>query len=39
VGVVVSCELVPGDQQVTVAFQGQGVKRLLQSFARLEPAT
>ena len=37
-GVVVSCEVVPGDQQVTVAFPGQGVKRLLQSFARLEPA-
>ena len=37
-GVVVTCEIVPGDQQVTVAFPGQGVKRLLQSFARLEPA-
>ena len=39
VGTVVGCQPVPGDLQVTVAFQGQGVKRLLQSFARLEPAT
>ena len=38
VGTVVGCQMVPGDMQVTVAFQGQGVKRLLQSFARLEPA-
>ncbi|MEX2372695.1 MAG: DNA helicase UvrD, partial [Dehalococcoidia bacterium] len=38
VGVVVSCALVPGDQQVTVAFPDKGVKKLLQSFARLEPA-
>ncbi|MFA7249580.1 MAG: UvrD-helicase domain-containing protein [Dehalococcoidia bacterium] len=38
VGTVVGCQPVPGDMQVTVAFQGQGVKRLLQSFARLEPA-
>ena len=37
VGVVVSCDLVPGDQQVTVAFPEKGVKKLLQSFARLEP--
>ncbi len=34
-GVVVSCELVPGDQQVTVAFEAQGVKKLLLSFAPL----
>ncbi len=34
-GVVVACETVPGDQQVTVAFEGKGVKRLLQSFAQL----
>ncbi len=34
-GVVVSCELVPGDQQVTVAFEGQGVKKLMLSFAPL----
>ncbi|MDA0271414.1 MAG: UvrD-helicase domain-containing protein [Chloroflexi bacterium] len=38
VGVVISCEIVPGDQQVQVAFPGKGVKKLLQSFARLEPA-
>jgi DNA helicase II / ATP-dependent DNA helicase PcrA len=38
VGVVISCEIVPGDQQVTVAFPDKGVKKLLQSFARLEPA-
>ncbi|MDA0815668.1 MAG: UvrD-helicase domain-containing protein [Chloroflexi bacterium] len=36
IGVVVSCAVVPGDQQVTVAFPDQGVKKLLQSFARLE---
>ncbi len=34
-GTVIACEIVPGDQQVTVAFEGQGVKRLLLSFARL----
>ena len=34
-GVVVSCKLVPGDQQVTVAFEGEGVKKLLLSFAPL----
>ncbi len=34
-GVVVSCEIVPGDQQVVVAFEGQGVKKLLLSFAPL----
>ena len=34
-GVVVSCELVAGDQQVTVAFEGQGVKKLMLSFAPL----
>ena len=39
VGTVVGCQPVPGDMQVTVAFQGQGVKKMLQSFARLEPAT
>ncbi len=38
VGTVVGCQPVPGDMQVTVAFQGQGVKKMLQSFARLEPA-
>ena len=38
VGTVVGCQQMGGDLQVTVAFQGQGVKKLLQSFARLEPA-
>jgi DNA helicase-2/ATP-dependent DNA helicase PcrA len=37
-GVVVSCEIVPGDQQVVVAFEGQGVKKLLLSFAPLSRA-
>ncbi len=36
VGVVVACAVVPGDQQVTVAFPDKGVKKLMQSFARLE---
>jgi DNA helicase-2/ATP-dependent DNA helicase PcrA len=34
-GVVIGCELVPGDQQVTVAFEGKGVKKLMLSFAPL----
>ena len=38
VGTVIGCQHMGGDLQVTVAFQGQGVKKLLQSFARLEPA-
>ena len=37
-GVVVSSKLVDGDEEVTVAFAGKGVKRLLASFARLEKA-
>ena len=37
-GVVVSCTVARGDQQVTVAFEGQGVKKLLLSLAPLEPA-
>ncbi len=37
-GVVVSCKPAIGDHEVTVAFKGGGVKRLLQSFARLEMA-
>ncbi|MDA0353367.1 MAG: UvrD-helicase domain-containing protein [Chloroflexi bacterium] len=32
-GVVIACVLVPGDQQVTVAFEGKGVKKLMLSFA------
>jgi DNA helicase-2/ATP-dependent DNA helicase PcrA len=35
-GIVVSSKLVEGDEEVTVAFTGKGVKRLLASFARLE---
>ena len=35
-GIVVSCEASGGDFQVTVAFDGQGVKRLLLSFAQLD---
>lgn len=34
-GVVIACDLVPGDQQVTVAFEGKGVKKLMLSFAPL----
>jgi DNA helicase-2/ATP-dependent DNA helicase PcrA len=35
-GVVVSCQPVTDDSEVTVAFDGAGVKKLLLSFARLE---
>ena len=36
-GIVVSCTLVPDDQEVTVAFKGEaGIKKLLLSFAPLE---
>ncbi len=35
-GVVVSCIAVNGDFEVVVAFRGAGVKKLLQSYARLE---
>ena len=35
-GVVVSCQPVKDDKEVVVAFEGQGVKRLLLSFAKLE---
>ncbi len=37
-GVVVSCQERRGDVEVVVAFEGAGVKRLLQSMAPLEPA-
>lgn len=36
-GVVVSCTARGDDQEVTVAFEGAGVKRLLLSLANLEP--
>jgi len=35
-GVVVSCKDITGDREVVVAFDGQGVKRLLLSLAGLE---
>lgn len=35
-GIVVSSKLVEGDEEVTVAFAGKGVKRLLASFANLQ---
>jgi DNA helicase-2/ATP-dependent DNA helicase PcrA len=35
-GVVVNCVVKQQDQEVTVAFKGQGVKKLLLSFAALE---
>jgi DNA helicase II / ATP-dependent DNA helicase PcrA len=37
-GVVVSSRLLDDDEEVTVAFPGKGVKRLLASFAKLERA-
>jgi DNA helicase-2/ATP-dependent DNA helicase PcrA len=37
-GIVVSSKLVENDEEVTVAFTGKGVKRLLASFAKLERA-
>jgi len=37
-GIVVSSKLVENDEEVTVAFSGKGVKRLLASFAKLERA-
>jgi DNA helicase-2/ATP-dependent DNA helicase PcrA len=36
-GIVVSSAVKGDDEEVTVAFVGQGVKRLLAAFARLEP--
>ncbi len=36
-GIVVSSKVQGDDEEVTVAFVGQGVKRLLAGFARLEP--
>ncbi|MFO8143092.1 MAG: 3'-5' exonuclease, partial [Dehalococcoidales bacterium] len=35
-GVVVSCQTLDGDIEVTVAFNGAGIKKLLSSFARLK---
>jgi DNA helicase-2/ATP-dependent DNA helicase PcrA len=38
-GIVVSCSPARGDQEITVAFEGVGVKRLLLSLAPLEKIT
>jgi hypothetical protein len=35
-GIVVSSQWVSGDEEVTVAFEGQGVRRLIGSYAGLE---
>jgi DNA helicase-2/ATP-dependent DNA helicase PcrA len=35
-GIVVSSQWVSGDEEVTVAFAGQGVRRLVGSYAGLE---
>jgi DNA helicase-2/ATP-dependent DNA helicase PcrA len=37
-GIVVSSQMVKGDEEVTVAFVGQGVKRLIAAYAGLERA-
>ena len=38
-GVVVNCKAVQGDYELTVAFDGSGVKRLLHSLAKLQPSS
>jgi DNA helicase-2/ATP-dependent DNA helicase PcrA len=38
-GIVVSCAVRGDDQEVVVAFEGAGVKKLLLSLAPLEPET
>ncbi len=37
-GIVVSSRIVKGDEEVTVAFVGEGVKRLIATYAGLERA-
>ncbi|MGH2379818.1 MAG: hypothetical protein ACRDG7_01175 [Candidatus Limnocylindria bacterium] len=37
-GIVVSSQIVKGDEEVTVAFVGEGVKRLIAAYAGLERA-
>jgi DNA helicase-2/ATP-dependent DNA helicase PcrA len=37
-GIIVSSQLVKGDEELTVAFVGQGVKRLIAAYAGLERA-
>jgi DNA helicase-2/ATP-dependent DNA helicase PcrA len=36
-GIVISSQISGDDEEVTVAFEGQGLKRLMASFAKLEP--
>ena len=38
-GVVVNCKPTKDDYELTVAFDGSGVKRLLHSLAKLQPGT
>ena len=38
-GIVVSSRIVKGDEEVTVAFVGEGVKRLIAAYAGLERAS
>ncbi|MDE2899938.1 MAG: hypothetical protein OXN15_02790, partial [Chloroflexota bacterium] len=38
-GVVVNCKATKDDYEVTVAFDGSGVKRLLHSLAKLQRGT
>jgi DNA helicase-2/ATP-dependent DNA helicase PcrA len=35
-GIVVSSRIVDGDEEVTVAFEGRGIKKLIASYAKLE---
>jgi DNA helicase-2/ATP-dependent DNA helicase PcrA len=35
-GIVISCKVVGNDEEVSVAFEGQGLKRLMASYAKLE---
>jgi DNA helicase-2/ATP-dependent DNA helicase PcrA len=37
-GIIVSCNPRSGDNEIVVAFSGVGIKKLLQSFAKLEKA-
>ena len=36
-GTVIECKVVQNDQQITIAFEGQGIKKLMLSFAPLSP--
>jgi DNA helicase-2/ATP-dependent DNA helicase PcrA len=35
-GTVISSEMRSGDEEVTVAFEGRGIKKLVASIARME---